>query len=239
MEILRIRKIATIFTVITVVLLCITLYKILLINSIKQPNEIFIQALVEGDIDKAKKYAEGKVLWYLNITNIPKARLEKIETSVIAHNKQWARVEVTVEIINNGISDVGWYQVELIKKKEWKVIGIKQIDCSLFGKGGKTSAQDTELIRDVFVKYLDAVKTNNYQDNIGKYLAGPARTAHEMHQNEINTPLIQQYSNIKIRPLWRDNKVAVVEFTYKVDNRDAQVIAGFYKTSQGWKMVKI
>lgn len=236
---LKTHKIVVISLLIIVVLLYVAISKILLISSIKQPNEAFIQALVEGDITKSKKYAEGRVLWHLNNAEIPKAELENINTSVIAHSKEWAQVETTVEIINNSISDVGWYQMELIKKKDgWKIIGIKQIDCSLLGRGGKVPIKDIENIKGIFGKYLDAVKSNNYQD-IGKYLAGHAKTAHEIHQAEINAPIIQEYSSLTVKPLWGNGKTAVMEFTYKVDNRDAQVVAGFYETSQGWKLVKI
>ncbi|MDD3040389.1 hypothetical protein [Bacteroides sp.] len=212
--------------------------RVTLLNSIKQAENKFITALVTGNMEEAKKHADGKVLWHLNSATLPKAKLENIETSVVAYSNNWAQVDTTVEFSVNGINDIGWYRVELAKTGGWKVISIRQTDCPVFGRGSKISEQDLESIKRVFADYLEKVKTNDFKD-IGKYLAGPARSAHEAHQTELSSPLIQQYSNLTIKPLWIDGKTALVKCTYKVDDRDAEVIAGFYKTSQGWKLVKI
>ncbi len=146
----------------------------MLLDSIEQAEDKFITALVTGNLEEAKKHADGKVLWHLNSATLPKAKLESIKTSVVAYSNNWAQVDTKVEFSANGINDVGWYRVELAKTGGWKVISIRQTDCPLFGKGNKISEQDLESIKRVFANYMDKVKTNDFQ-NIGKCLAGTAR----------------------------------------------------------------
>lgn len=168
------------------------------------------------------------------------AKVEKIRCTVSAYSPKWAKTIVAVELtLVDQTPDIGWYELELIKQDTWKVSDINKISPRATGYTRRLSQNDKETIEQLFVQYLVMVQNADYQSSI-QYLAGPAREAHEKYSNQLGTePLIKEFSNIQSKVLWNDGHYAILEFAYKVDNRNASVKAGFYKTLQGWRLVTI
>ncbi len=192
------------------------------IYPIQQTSKQFITAVAEqtdtGPVATFQINQEGQP-----------AKVEKIRCTVSAYSRKWAKTIVAVELtLADQTSDIGWYELELIKQNTWKVSNINKISPRATGYTRRLSQNDKETIEQLFVQYLVMVQNADYKSSV-QYLAGPAREAHEKYSNQLGTePLIKEFSNIQSKVLWNDGHYAILEFAYKVDNRNASVKAGFY-----------
>lgn len=169
-----------------------------------------------------------------------KAKVEKIYCSVLAYSEKWAKSLVTVELtLADKTLDIGWYELELVKQDVWKVSSINKVSPRTTGYSKRLSQDNKEAIEHIFIQYLSMVQKADYESSM-KYLAGPAREAHEKYSKQLGLePLINDFADLQSQVLWSNRQYAVIEFTYKVDGRKADVISGFYKTKQGWKLTTI
>ncbi len=172
--------------------------------------------------------------------SLKSAKVEDIHCDVLAYSKLWAKSLVVAELtLADNTPDVGWYELELVKQDIWKVVSINKVNPPSNGYTKRVNQHDIEEIKRIFTQYLSKVKKADYQLSI-QYLAGPAREAHEKYANQLGSePLIKDFTNVQVKPLWNNRKYAVLEIIYKVDDRKVNIIAGFYKTNQGWRLVKL
>lgn len=222
--------------VLTGVILLIFLFagwRIINIYPIQQTSKQFITAVAE------QKDTKPFTTLQINQDSNP-AKIEKIHSTVSAYSQQWAKTIVAVELtLADQSADIGWYELELIKQNTWKVSSINKISPRATGYTRRLSQNDKDTIEQLFVQYLVMVQNADYQSSV-QYLAGPAREAHEKYSDQLGSePLIKEFCNVQSKVLWNDGRYAILEFNYKVDGRDANVKAGFYKTQQGWRLVTI
>lgn len=168
------------------------------------------------------------------------AKVEKTYCTVSAYSPKWAKTVITVELtLADKTSDIGWYELELIKQEAWKVASINKISPKATGYTRRLIQNDREDIEKVFIQYLTMIQKADYQSSI-ECLAGPAREAHEKYADQLGSePLIKEVSDVQSNVLWNNGRYAILDFKYDVDGRNAAVQAGFYKTKQGWRLVTI
>ncbi|WP_156274763.1 hypothetical protein [Neomoorella glycerini] len=206
--------------------------------------ETYLRALASGDAEGAKAVSSGKAAeaaGKLEGKNLS-ARVDEISTSVQALGRGWARVEATVELtLADGTADVGWYELDVMKEAGgWKVMSFHEDEPDLSGWSllwGR--AGDLAAAREVFVGYLDTLAAGKWDDAV-KYLAGPARKSMETSREVLGKgKVIGKVDDLQAQLVWVSGKEMVVKFSYKVDGREVNKIAMFYKIGKRWYIIHI
>jgi len=200
--------------------------------------ERFLTALCAGDLPKARELASGRVAWDLaRQPSLPKAEVVDLNVSVVARSDKWARVQAALEVVlADGTHDVGWYDIDLVRaERGWVVTHMVDAGLPVFGWGFRKSAD----LREVMESYLAALARGDYA-GAGRFLAGPARRAHEQAAPVLgHGSVINAFEKVDVEVLWSGGKRAVARYSYKADDRDAAVQAFAYRTGEGWKLVLV
>lgn len=210
---------------------------------LKKATENYVRALATGNADTALKYSSGNAAFAVSRLKGSKvtAKVEDVSCSVGALGRGWARVLATVELtLQDGSADACWYSMDVTKTGQgWKVVSIREVEPGLSGVSLYTKQADVEAAKQVFQQYLDALAAGDWQ-GAAKYLAGPARRSQEMGAAVIGKGVvIGKVVDLKVVPVWKREKNMLVRFGYQVESRDVSVLAGFFRTKQGWRIVKI
>ncbi|NMA64488.1 MAG: hypothetical protein GX964_10710, partial [Syntrophomonadaceae bacterium] len=128
--------------------------------------------------------------------------------------------------------DVSWYQLNLIKDDNWKVVSIKPIDCPLTGVNWHINKGDVQEAQNVLDQYIVSVSDNRYGD-AARYLAGPARVVHEKQKHLFKDSSVLGLQKEKIIPVWQNGKKLVA----RIEPKGTPTLLVFYKTSDGWKII--
>jgi len=199
--------------------------------------ESFIQAVTIGDASTALKFSSGSAAWAAEKVNT-QADIVQAQVTIPNIGRNWCQALAFVEIsLSDGSYDAGWYELNLVKQKDWKVISLSEASSWVSGFGF-TTKKDTQEAKTAFSSYLKELASGRYQE-AGKFLCGPARRAHEAGTDTLKAPLFKQVDNITISPLWRKGNQMVCEAKYKIDNRNVSVIVQFLKLQDGWHILKI
>jgi hypothetical protein len=202
--------------------------------------ERFLTALCAGDLPKARELSAGRVAWDLSRQpSLPEAEVVDLDVSVVARSDKWAKVRARLEVVlADGTHDVGWYDMNLVRNEQgWVVTHMDDTGLPVFGWGfGKSVEAD---LRAVMETYLRTLAQGDY-DGAGRFLAGPARRAHERAAPMLGQGrVISAFEEVDGEVLWSDGKRAVARFSYKADGRDVAVQVFAYRTGEGWKLVQI
>jgi hypothetical protein len=197
-------------------------------NGIQDCTNKYFEALCSNDIKEAKEQVTGQALWSLdNISELPKATIEKSEISIRAGNNKWAKVNTLIEIrLNDETIDVGWYDIDLINTEQgWKIFNLRnQVPEA---KHSLITNSDIEEPKKVFEEYLTTTSI--------EYLAGAARIAQEQNQVKL-VPI--EYKDLEMAPLGGNKEYKVLKASYFTD-RAVNLCVTFYKSIDGWKIVNI
>ncbi|MBE3573775.1 MAG: hypothetical protein IMW95_12655, partial [Moorella humiferrea] len=169
------------------------------------------------------------------------ARVDDVFTSVQALGRGWARVLAAVELtLQDGSADVGWYSVDAVKTSQgWKVVSFRDAEPDMSGVGLFVNLAEVDAAKRIFQGYLDALAAGDWQ-GAAKYLAGPARRSQEVGAAVLGKgAVIGKVEDLRAESVWERVKIMLVRFSYQVDGRDVSVLAGFFRTKQGWRIVKI
>ncbi|AEG15970.1 hypothetical protein Desku_2438 [Desulfofundulus kuznetsovii DSM 6115] len=209
----------------------------------KKAAENYVRALATGNVDTPLKYSSGDAAFAVSRLKGSKvtAKVEDVSCSVGALGRGWAKVLATVELtLQDGSADVGWYSMDMTKTGQgWKVASFREAKPDMSGVSLFVSGAEADAAKRVFQGYLDALAAGNWQ-GATKYLAGPARRSQEMGAAVIGKGVvIGRVVDLKVVPVWKRGKSMLVRFGYHVESRDVSVLAGFFRTKQGWRIVKI
>lgn len=213
-------------------------------GSAKRAARSYLQALAKGDLAAVREVSEGRAAeaaGRLEGKNLA-AMVDEISTSVQALGRGWARVKATVELtLADGTAEVGWYELDVKKEAGgWKVVSFREDMPVLSGWSlvwGR--AKDVAAAREVFAGYLDAFAAGKWDEAV-KYLAGPARKSMEASREVLgHGKIIGKVYDLQARLIWVRGKEVMVGFSYKVDGRDVDLTAVFYRTKDGWKIIEI
>lgn len=210
------------------------------VHDIKDTGQGFIAALASGDIQKTKQYAGGEVAFRLaNTKEIPRAQATKTKILECKGNKRWAQVKVQSEILlPDGSYDVDWYEMNMYHKSSWKVIDLKESTPIIPSqKPMFKQTQDLQDLQATLNGYFALLIKGDFVQATKKYLAGPARRMQE--QAIKNYPLKEKPRNLKITPLYGNKELIIAKVIYTLGGSQVSNIISFYKTSEGWKIVKI
>lgn len=203
--------------------------------------ERFLAALCAGDLPKARELSSGRVAWDLaRQPYVPKAEVVDLSVSVVAQGERWAKLQATLELVlADGARDVGWYDLDLVRNgRGWTVARMDGADMPVFGWSAPYRFAWPDLQKPM-EGYLTALTKGDYA-GAGRFLAGPARRAHEQAAPLLeHGKVIGEFKNLRSETLWLSGKRAVVRFSYEADGRDAVVQAFMYRTGDGWKLVGI
>ncbi|AOQ23119.1 hypothetical protein MTAT_29710 [Moorella thermoacetica] len=211
---------------------------------IEKAAQSYLQALATGDLAAAREVSEGRAAeaaGMLEGKNLA-ARVDEISTSLQALGHDWARVKATVELtLKDGTADVGWYELDVMKETDgWKVVSFREGAPDLSGWSlvlGR--AGDVEAAKEVFADYLEALAAGKWDEAV-KYLAGPARKSMEASRDVLSKgKIIGRVDDLQAKLVWASGKEMVVEFSYKVDGRNVNLMTTFYRTIDKWKVVEI
>lgn len=216
----------------TVLLLIVVLaeYKYAQTHPVLETSINFITAAAAGN--NTKEYST------MQTQHVAPARVDNIECNVLAYGGKWAKTRARVELtLADQTVDVNWYELELVKNGEWKVSNIVKTSPVIDGFSSRLSDESLSDIKAVFNSYLMALQGANYQE-AKRYLAGPAREKFEQYSPQAGkAPMFKTYSGLQVQSLWTDRKYVATKLNYLVDNRPVEITTGFYKTTQGWKIV--
>lgn len=210
------------------------------------PREVarnYILALASHDAETALKYSSGIAAFTASRLkeSATAGHVEFISFKTNALGQNWARVQAMVELIlQDGSVDVGWYSLELMKNGQaWKVISFQEAEPELMGTSIFTKQTGFIEVKEVFQGYLDALAVGDWQESL-KYLAGPARKSQEMSLAMLEKgTVLGEIKELNMESEWNRDNGLVARFSYRLHDRDISVLAWFYKTHQGWKIVKI
>ncbi len=204
----------------------------------------FLRAVSTGDVEQAKALAAGQVAF--NVVRAgengrPKAEVVAVDTEAVAYSDKWARVRATVELtLADGSPDVGWYELELVNEDGWKVVNVRETAPVVAGRGHRVSDEDLAEMRTVFKQYLQLVAGGKYDQAARECLAGPARRGQEAGASALGkATVMKDVRDLEVTPLYSQSRLAVLDCRYLVQGRATQVVAAFWRTQQGWRVVTI
>jgi len=209
--------------------------------------EQFVQYLCNKEIEQAIALSTGEVNHALGSRGgdpVLTATLRRLDTEVTAHSKNIALVNVTADIQQvDGTYNTTWYQILLINKQDnWKVARIQPFNFMggvIGGKTGNLESAQVEYLKTSFLAYTEAMAGGNWEE-AGKYLVGPAKTAHNASNNILSKgQIIQDINSLELKPAWASKTDIISRATYKMINRDIEVIIHFHLTDGGWKIAEI
>ncbi len=209
--------------------------------------ETFITALAEQDWNEVEKTSSGRALYTINtrkeqVESLYAAKIVDMQINVMATSKQWASAHVIVETaLSDGDVDVSWYNLMLQNDNGWKVYRVTSVLPVLNGtpdlKG--ISKADVQKIQEVFSDYLTCLAQNRYRE-AGRYLVGLSRQQFEIGMQALGkSPVIKDYQDITVEPVWHKNNMVVSKIMYEADSRPVSVMVWMYKTSVGWKIANV
>lgn len=211
---------------------------------IEKAAQSYLQALATGDLAAAREVSEGRAAeaaGKLEGKNLA-ARVDDVSTSVQALGRDWARVKATVELtLADGTADVGWYELDLVREGGiWKVYSFKETAPRIEGYNmdrlGKGDMREAEAVLN---GYLDDLAAGRYKE-AARWLAGPALREHLAASDVLGRGgVLDTASNLSLTPLARDEKLLIARCDYRVGEKETSVVATFYRTAQGWKVVMV
>jgi hypothetical protein len=214
--------------------ICVMLLPIILVISIayfaipdpriNMTSGRFIKALITNT--NPETYCIGEVLYRIKTREIAPAEVISIETSVIDSSRNFARVYIVAEMKLEGEADVGFYEAELIKEDGWKVYALRETmpRVNSFSLPGKPDVEG------IYEKCFSQMAQGDVS-----LLAGPARTAYKSQPALSTKPEI---TDLQTEILY-NNKLVIAKHSYTYDQREVRVVAHYYKTSEGYKIVAI
>ncbi|MDI6906444.1 MAG: hypothetical protein QMC81_02990 [Thermoanaerobacterales bacterium] len=202
----------------------------------------FLRTVSSGDVAEAKTLAAGQVAYNVaqaGKNGLPKAEVVGVDTEAVAASDKWARVRATVELtLADGSPDVGFYELELVNEDGWKVVNVRETAPVVAGRGHRVSDEDLAEMRTVFERYLHLLAAGKYDQAAKECLAGPARRGQEAGASALGkAAVIKDVRNLKAAVLYGRDKLAVVDCRYRADERPVRVVATFWRTTQGWRVV--
>lgn len=205
--------------------------------------EAYVRALASGNAETALDYSSGSAAFAASRLRGSKvtAKVEDVSCSVSALGRGWARVQATVELtLQGGSADAGWYTMDVVKAgREWKVVSFREAEQELSGVSIFVKQADVEAAKQVFQQYLDTLAAGDMQ-GAAKHLAGTARRSQEMGAAVLGKgAVIGKVEDLRTEQVWERGKELILRFGYKVDSRNVSVLTAFYRTEQGWKIVKL
>ncbi|RJX22181.1 MAG: hypothetical protein C4575_01905 [Desulforudis sp.] len=204
--------------------------------------ELFLSAVTEGDLVKAQELSAGQVLFNLSQRkDVPKAKALRVKTRTAAWGKDWARIEGTIEMETPTGPDIGWYSLDLVNNDNdgWRVVHIADKLPDTQGVGKSLPQTTLNEIKETFTDYLKSL--SGQYDDASKYLAGSALKGHQQNAQMFKAgPTIKEFHGMQTRALWTQDNLAVVEFSYRIDERKVCTIGTFWRTpTDQWKLVDI
>lgn len=227
MAMLFIRKnLSVIIFISTVLIASLILITNLSNYSVQKVSKQFINALVAGD--NPDQYCTGEVLYRLKTRQIVSSESEvvSVKSTVIDKSQSYARVYIVAEMkLQDGV-DVGFYEAELIKENGWKIYTLRETmpKMNSFSFPGKPDMDS------IYKKSFSQISKGDITS-----LAGPAKTAYRS-QPALNAKA--EITDLETEILY-NNKLVIAKHSYTYDQRKIKVLAHYYKTSEGYKIVAI
>gem|GEM_PF-1854516 len=202
--------------------------------------EAYISALVKGDSKGALRVSSGSAALAAKKAANSWVQITDIQISIPSMGRNWCEALVFVEIVLQDKShDAGFYSIELIREKEWKVISVRQASPWVSGLWGVASKKDVKDAEDVLNSYLQMLSKNQYQA-AAKLLCGQARLAHEKGAAALGkAPLFKSVGDVRLAPLWKRGNQMVCRAGYEIDGRSVKTIVRFLRLRDGWHILEI
>lgn len=202
----------------------------------KEPIEtinLFIASVYEGNYETARDLSTGFIKWNLNDEYHIKSELKHIKINKIRTHNNYSKAIITVEYYNE-YPNVSWYEVELIKKDNWKIYSLTELKSFPDTRSFITREKNIEKVAEVFANYINAILENKPAE---QYLAGLAFKAHS--NNNLPDLSIKDFKDLTATTISSDNKQCIVQFDYTLSERNVSVIVYSYNLDGEWKIVRI
>ena len=185
-------------------------------------SQNFIKALITAG--EPEKYCCGEVLFQVKNSQLKPAESIDIKTMVTENTRNYAKVYIVAEMkLKDGV-DVGFYEAELLKQDQWKVYSLKETIPQIMS----FDLPVTVNVDYTFKKCVEDLSVGNTE-----LLAGPAKTAYK-----VQTGVKGEITDLQTKILY-NNKLVIAEHSYKYDGRPVKVLARYFKTTEGYKIVTI
>ncbi len=202
--------------------------------------EAYISALVRGDPEEALRISSGSAALAAKKAVSSGAQIAEIQISIPNMSRSWCEALAFVEIVLPDEShDAGFYSVELIKGKEWKVISVRQASPWTSGLWGVASKRDAKEAEDILNSYLRMLTKNQYQ-SAARLLCGQARQAHENGTTVLGkAPLFKSVGDVHLNSLGKKGNQMVCRASYKLDGKSVSTVVRFLRLRDGWHILQV
>lgn len=184
----------------------------------------FIEAVITDT--NPEDYCTGEILYRVSTRQITASEAILVKSSIIDSSRNFARVYIIAEMkLESGV-DVGFYEAELIKEDGWKVYALRETmpRADSFNLPGKPD------VGNIYEKSFLEMSQGDISS-----LAGAAKTAYKSQPALSTKPEI---TNLETEILY-NNKLVIAKHSYIYEQREIKVLAHYYKTSEGYKVVAI
>ncbi len=209
-------------------------------SEVKSIINEFSKAMIEGTFENAIKVCTGEVKYNIenNEQEIHGFKFINVDTTIETNNSNYAAAHASIEYENQGVVDVTFYKIYLVKKENKTLIyKIEEEDPAVIE--GESSNKNEEDIKKIFQEYMKAIEDKNYTDG-GKYLIGRARKNHIMTQEFIKkADLVKDIKNIKLENILTNSKISIDKVEYENQGRKINILLSSYKTGQGWRIYNV
>ncbi len=186
----------------------------------------FVTALLNNE--NPENYCTGDVLFRIKTRELSKATPVSIKTTLTDNSRDFGRVYIEAEIqLPDKSIDVGFYEAELIKDDGWKVYSFRE---TLPRTNSFSIPWNAPELGSFYEEVFKQLSKNN--DSL---LAGPAKTAFKNQPMLKTTPEIQDLTT----EILYNSKLVIAKHTYTYDGRQVKVLAHYYKTVDGFKIVSM
>lgn len=204
--------------------------------------EAYVVNLVRGNVSEASKYAAGGVpLQYGSLMRgNGGAKDVSVTTKVLVASAKYAVVDGVVEVLLNDESvSLTWQRFHLVNDGDWKVCRIESLMPFVGEKQAGLTNEDAEAAASLVREYLSAL-ANRKEFDTRAIFAGPLEQA--VRENLKSVLDAEGASNIKpeevkLEPLLVTDRGMVCRVSYGYGEGEAKVLATFYKTRVGMRVV--
>lgn len=235
-----------------VLLILALIFSLLMMSSCSNESDLSADEVVENFLinlfnkdKKALDYTTGAVKKnvYNNFNSLEKREIKGIENVSELEGDRVSIVHSTVEYVDDNGINVAFYRFKLINTDNgYLIYKIEKNEPLLTSaKDSNVKSKDEEMFG-VINKYYKAVENNDLK-SAASLLIGKAKSNHLLTYKYLSDLLSQlddfAFSDMEYEKMLLNGKIALVINTYKIRNKQVQMMITLYLTQQGWMIYDI
>lgn len=243
-KVTKIKRTAIKAALVTAAFIFVIMLVLHMTNPVMATGKKYLDALKNSEMGVATEIASGTAGQNMlkNKDSFDAYKASVMDYKIIDHqgSRDYGTVDAVVETKTNNNTDVNWYRLYIAKENtEMYVVKVENIPPVLTSKSLTFSDKEKTALKNTFQAYLKNLGSKNW-DGAKSYLAGQALTSFTASQQYLQkADLVKNVTAPRMELIWKNRKMAVAGYYYKVSDRLVSVIVTFYKTQDGWRIVNV